>query len=246
MSSDRTVVLVGSGGRLGSVLARELPRSGIQLLAVRRTETQASGDDSVIPMSADAADPSFSALLENKLQDTARPKISLVWNARTIEHALQAQSEAEFRKMTLAEMTLGIVAFCDTVKTLIDRFAERFDSAVVISSIYGINGPRTALYESPDDLAGEQYGIVKAAQIQAVRELSVRHAPAGLRVNAISYGGVEGRVSPQFIERYAALCPAGRMLNDSDLTGPLEFLCSEASSGVTGHNLVVDGGWTIA
>jgi NAD(P)-dependent dehydrogenase (short-subunit alcohol dehydrogenase family) len=77
------------------------------------------------------------------------------------------------------------------------------------------------------------------------KELAVRLAGRHIRVNAISFGGVEGRVNEAFKARYAQFCPLGRMLNDNDLAGPVEFLATPASSGVTGHNLVVDGGWTI-
>jgi NAD(P)-dependent dehydrogenase (short-subunit alcohol dehydrogenase family) len=89
------------------------------------------------------------------------------------------------------------------------------------------------------------YGVVKAALIHLTKELAVRFADKNIRVNAVSFGGVEGRVDNQFKKRYADLCPNGRMLNDNDLTGAIDFLISRNSLAVTGHNLVVDGGWTI-
>ncbi len=89
------------------------------------------------------------------------------------------------------------------------------------------------------------YLAAKAAHIHLTHDLAVRLAKKNVRVNCISYGGIEGRVDEAFKERYAQMCPSGRMLNDSDLAGPVMFLLSEAASGVTGHNLVADGGWSL-
>ena len=88
------------------------------------------------------------------------------------------------------------------------------------------------------------YSVAKAAQVQLTRELAVRLAPKGIRVNGICFGGVEGRADEAFVDRYRQLCPAGRMLRDDEVVGPVDYLVSDASSGMTGHNMMVDGGWT--
>ena len=68
--------------------------------------------------------------------------------------------------------------------------------------------------------------------------------PHGVRVNAISPGGVEGGQDEQFLAKYTARVPLGRMAQEADLGGPLVFLASDASRYVTGHELRVDGGFT--
>jgi NAD(P)-dependent dehydrogenase (short-subunit alcohol dehydrogenase family) len=122
---------------------------------------------------------------------------------------------------------------------------SKLASVINASSMYGITTFNPNLYEDPNAQSPIQYAVVKAAVIHLTHELAVRLAPQGVRVNCISYGGVEGRVDDAFKARYSRLAPAGRMLEASDLAGPALFLASQESSGVTGHNLVVDGGWTI-
>jgi hypothetical protein len=121
---------------------------------------------------------------------------------------------------------------------------SRLRSVVNIGSQYGVVAANPSLYAEQDKGSPIHYGVAKAALIQLTRELAVRLAARKVRVNCLSLGGIEGRVDERFKERYARLCPQGRMLTDSDLTGPVEFLASDASAGMTGHNLVVDGGWT--
>ena len=68
--------------------------------------------------------------------------------------------------------------------------------------------------------------------------------PHGVRVNALSPGGVQADQDPEFVRKYSDLVPLGRMAEVADLTGPLLFLASDASRYVNGHNLQVDGGFT--
>jgi NAD(P)-dependent dehydrogenase (short-subunit alcohol dehydrogenase family) len=68
--------------------------------------------------------------------------------------------------------------------------------------------------------------------------------PHGVRVNALSPGGVRGGQDEQFISKYCARVPLGRMAEPVDLVGPLVFLASDASCYVTGFELRVDGGFT--
>ena len=117
-------------------------------------------------------------------------------------------------------------------------------SIVLISSIYGLVGPDMSLYEDTSMANPAGYGASKGGLLQLMRHLSTVFAPK-VRVNAISPGGVWRQQPEAFHNRYRARTPLGRMATEEDLKGAAAYLSSDLSSYVTGHNLVVDGGWTI-
>lgn len=121
--------------------------------------------------------------------------------------------------------------------------ASGHGSIVYVSSIYGLVGPDMRLYEGTAMGNPAGYAASKGGLIQLTRYLSTLLAPE-VRVNSISPGGVWRSQPPSFQERYVARTPLGRMAHEEDLKGAVAYLSSDLSKYVTGHNLVVDGGWT--
>jgi NAD(P)-dependent dehydrogenase (short-subunit alcohol dehydrogenase family) len=124
----------------------------------------------------------------------------------------------------------------------------RRGSIINIGSLYASVAPDSRFYDhiecDPPFLKPPAYGASKAAAVNLTRYLATLWAPCGVRVNALSPGGVLGDQDPEFKRKFCQRVPLGRMAEASDLSGPLLFLASAASSYVTGVELVVDGGFT--
>ncbi|HEY6805826.1 MAG TPA: SDR family oxidoreductase [Pyrinomonadaceae bacterium] len=116
-------------------------------------------------------------------------------------------------------------------------------SMVFVSSIYGVAGPDMSLYEGTSMANPAGYGASKGGLLQLMRYLATVLAPS-IRVNAISPGGVLRQQPEVFQQRYQKRTPLDRMATEEDLKGAVAYLASDLSQYVTGHNLVVDGGWT--
>ena len=116
-------------------------------------------------------------------------------------------------------------------------------SIILVSSIYGMAGPDLKLYKGTPMKHPAAYGVSKAGLLQLTRYLATVLAPA-VRVNAITPGGVWRHQNQKFHQRYKEKTPLGRMAVEEDFKGAVAYLASDLSKYVTGHNLVVDGGFT--
>lgn len=124
---------------------------------------------------------------------------------------------------------------------------KRGGSIINTSSIYGILGADKRIYEGSHYLGREintpaVYAASKAGLLGLTRYLATHWAEHNIRVNAITPGGVSSGQNDEFRSRYSARVPMGRMADSDEMVSTLLFLASEASSYVTGQNIVVDGG----
>lgn len=122
-------------------------------------------------------------------------------------------------------------------------------SIIQTSSIYGVVGPDQRIYEGSEYLGRPintpaVYSASKAGIIGLTRYLATYWGDRGVRVNTLTPGGVSSGQNSTFEARYSARIPLARMAEADEMTGALVFLASDASSYVTGQNIVVDGGLT--
>ncbi len=191
------------------------------------------------------ADVTDRAALERVLADVVReqgPPDVLVNNAG-IDVPPGAQDDASFSR-TLEVNVAGVFnatevfgrAMCDAGR----------GSIVNIGSLYASVAPIPSFYDhiEPPFTKPAAYGASKAAVINLTRYYARLWGPRGVRVNALSPGGVRGGQDDEFVRKYSERVPLGRMAEPGDLVGPLLFLASDASAYVTGIELQVHGGFT--
>ncbi len=116
-----------------------------------------------------------------------------------------------------------------------------------VCSMYGLVGPDQRLYQrkgQPERFKPVYYSVTKAGVLGFTKYLATYYAGKHIRVNALTPGGVFNGHDEAFLQEYAARAVLGRMAEKNEMNGALLFLASEASTYMTGANLVVDGGWT--
>lgn len=130
-------------------------------------------------------------------------------------------------------------------KSILEAMKPQQAGVVInMSSIYGMVGPDFSVYEGTSMTMPAAYSAIKGALINLTRYLAAYYGPQGIRVNCVSPGGIFDHQPESFVTRYEAKVPLRRMGTPEDIAQGVCFLLSENASYITGHNLVIDGGWT--
>lgn len=119
-----------------------------------------------------------------------------------------------------------------------------YGAIVNIASIYGVVGNDFTLYEDYGGTSPAAYAAIKGGIINFTRYLASYYGRKGLRVNCVSPGGIFDNQHYSFVARYEAKVPMGRLGKPDDIAPAVSFLLSDEAKYITGHNLIVDGGWT--
>lgn len=249
LGQEHCAALAGAGA---DVVLLDVDAELVSAVAHRLGEAAAGR---VLGLAADVTDPlALEGVRERVLAELG--SIDVLVNNAAIddkfapEDALLASSFEQyslerFRRQLDVNVT-GVFLACQKLGT--PMAARGSGSIINVASTYGISAPRQDIYRGADGqprfYKGPAYPASKAAVIQLTRYLAAYWGHAGVRVNALSPGGVFAGQDPEFVRRYSEHTPLGRMARRSDYRGAILFLAGDGSRYMTGSNLVVDGGWT--
>lgn len=257
----RVAIVTGACGLLGRHHCEALAEAGASVVAAD-LDGQASGSvaaqlgEGHLGVGVDVADPVSLGEARRQILDKYGRIDVLVNNAAIndmFENPLLAAAQSKFENYPLEmwdrswKVNVSGVFLCSQVFGGV--MAERGAGSIInIASTYGIVAPDQSIYRNK---AGEQtfykspsYPVTKSAVIGFTKFLASYWGNRGVRVNTLSPGGVENSQDEYFKQNYSNKTLLGRMANPTDYKGAIVFLASDASSYMTGANLVVDGGWT--
>ncbi len=236
------VAVVDVNAEAAQQFAEELTRAGYRALAVPTDITQ---PDSVAAMTA--------AVL------AAFGRVDILVNSAALDPKFDPQAAARgispgaFEEYPLADWNAALSVnltgmFLVTQACVRPMIAQGKKGSIInICSTYGLNGPDQRIYVKEGRRVAYKpvyYTVTKAGVLGFTKYLAAYYAGTEIRVNALTPGGVFNHHEEYFVQNYSAKTILGRMARKDEMNGALLFLASDASSYVTGTNIVVDGGWT--
>jgi len=122
---------------------------------------------------------------------------------------------------------------------------QGYGSLVNMSSIYGLLGPDFTVYDGTEMTMPAAYSAIKGGLNNLTRYLAAYYGPHQVRVNTVSPGGIFDNQPQTFVDNYNKKVPMRKMGKPDDIVSAVHYLMTDETSYITGHNLVVDGGWSI-
>ncbi len=259
--TGKTALITGGAGILGQHFCQGLASCGANLV-IADLDEQAAQDLAedlnqryhveVIGIGCDVSDPDSVNNMLSKAIDTFKTVEILHNNAASKSSNLDAFF-APFEEYSLEEwrkvMSVNIDGMFLVAQAVGKQMVKQGTGGSIIqtASIYGIMAPDQRIYEGSNYI-GRQintpavYAASKAAVVGMTMYLATYWADKGIRVNTLTPGGVESGQNEEFKKKYSQRIPMARMAQAAEMVGALIYLASDASSYVTGQNIIIDGG----
>jgi 2-deoxy-D-gluconate 3-dehydrogenase len=262
--AGRAVIITGGAGLLGADYSHALAGAGAHVVvadvdgpAARALAAEVSRKAGVpaLGIPADVADPaSVRAMVDRTLAEFGR--VDVLVNNAAIDPKFDTSHSGShgntFEDFPLEAwqraLDVNVTGMFLCAQAVARPMLKAGKGVIVnIASTYGLVGPDQRIYQregAPPQFKPVSYSVAKAAAIGLTRYLATYFAGSGIRVNTLTPGGVFAGHDEEFVRRYSARTVLGRMAEKEEISSALLFLISDASSYMTGTNLVVDGGWT--
>lgn len=258
---NRTAIVTGALGLIGKEHCKALSDAGANVIVADLDESECiefakSLSTKSFGSVLDVTDPESIKRLRDKVLEKFLHIDVLVNNAAIndmFENPKAAAEQSKFENYPLElwqkSVDVNLTGVFLASQILGSEMAKQKSGSIInIASTYGVTAPDQSLYIKEDGTQSffkpPAYSATKGAIIAFTKYLAAYWGKDGVRVNILTPGGVENFQDNFFIEKYSAKTPLGRMAKPTDYKGALIFLASDASSYMTGANLIVDGGWT--
>lgn len=250
--TDRWIWLIGGAGNLGAAVDRRLTELGANVICADlenkafKLAEQPDFAGKMVPESLDIGDEK--ALMEfigRTIEKNGPPDGLVNLSYASTAKKLEDLSGKEFDAVNRTGLTANFLLGRAVGKAMA---SNEGGSVVFFGSMYGMVVPDPGMYEPPMNPNPIEYGVGKAGLIQMTRYLAMHFGPQKVRFNCISPGPFPklevGKKNPEFITKLEKKTFLQRTGQADEIAGPVAFLLSDVSAYITGHNLVVDGGWT--
>ncbi|WP_035468112.1 SDR family oxidoreductase [Algoriphagus mannitolivorans] len=256
--SEKTVLLTGGAGLLGPEMASALLQKGARVILAdinaekcNQIVSERAWDQKMVKtVSLDvASQDSWKNSVNQIVSEFGRIDV-LINGAASTNQSKTANFEAGFENFPeedwdrIMDINLkGTFLGCQVVGK--QMLLQQKGSIINVASLYGVVSPNHRIYPGTGIFQPVAYSVSKHGVIALTKYLATLWGDKGIRVNSLTPGGVWNQHEGLFYERYKQLNPSGDMADKSDMNGGVVFLASDASKHVIGHNLIIDGGYSV-
>jgi NAD(P)-dependent dehydrogenase (short-subunit alcohol dehydrogenase family) len=257
---DKVAVITGAAGLLGQVFVKSLLTAGAEVIAVDiKLDNLKIEGKFLSKLHLHIVDITDEKLVDRFINDITEKidKIDILINSAAIDPKFDKESNKDsfttFSQYPLEQWNQSIdVNLTGTfiITRAVCRVMEKTGKGSIINlgSNYGLVGPDQRIYKKKgEELQSYKpviYSVCKAAVDGFTKYLASYYSDTKIRVNTLTPAGIYNNQDDEFVENYANRTILRRMSDRKEYAGAILFLASDASSYMTGANLVIDGGWT--